>query len=158
MRCWLFSRPCSCRPKLAQSTAPAASKKEVVGFHGWEIEGRVGTIGGSTPTGTGVLPPAGQGFTTAPGNTSRFVTSWYFGNGALFANQVPAALTASSPVGAVFPRISPLDPVLTSAGATMQRGGMLGLRAGHSITQWVLDSLVGRASATSFTVGYFLHF
>ena len=121
----------------AQSAPPAAQRKSEVGFHGWELEGHIGAIGGSTPTGTGVLPPPGQAFTTAAGAASRFVPSWYFGDGALFANQVAASITANSINGRVFPTITPLDPVLTSAGATMQSGGMLGFRAGHSITHWV---------------------
>jgi hypothetical protein len=66
------------------------------------------------------------------------VPSWYFGDGALLANQVAAAIAANSNGANVFPLISPLDPVLTSAGATMKSGSMLGFRAGHSVTHWVL--------------------
>jgi hypothetical protein len=66
------------------------------------------------------------------------VPSWYFGDGALLANQVAAAITANGPAAGPYPQISPLDPILTSAGATMRSGSIFGFRAGHSITHWVL--------------------
>ena len=120
----------------AQSTTPAAQEKD--GFHGWEIEGHIGTVGEKQPTGTGFSPRRGLASRPRQGAGGRLVPSWYFGNGAVLANQVAAAITANGPAAGPYPLISPLDPVLTSAGATMRSGRMLGFRAGHSITHWVL--------------------
>jgi hypothetical protein len=80
---------------------------------------------------TSELPPAGQNFPDFRGGQSRFVPSWFFGDGALLANQV----TQQTGDGV---SIVPLDPVLTQASANRRKGGSFGVRIGHTITSHVL--------------------
>jgi hypothetical protein len=80
---------------------------------------------------SGQLPPAGPSFGTFGGNPSRLVPSWYFGDGALLANQVMTQNGALQ-------RIVPLDPVLTTASVGRPSGPDLGIRIGHTITRRVL--------------------
>src|ERR687898_516102 len=60
----------------------------------WEIEVHAGGIRVGKPTdATMAMPPAGEPFTTANGRPSRYVSSWYFGDGAALRNQNAAAFT-----------------------------------------------------------------
>ena len=105
----------------------------------WEVEFHVGGMLASHPTGgTATLPGPGLPFTTANGNPSRLVSSWYLGDGALLLNQVNAALGVPQ-------RITPLDGILTSSIAQRQRGLTLGGR---------LSRILGPRYTVEVTVDY----
>jgi hypothetical protein len=114
----------------------------------WEIEVHGGGISHTNPsTGISAVPGPGETFTTAgiyppPAppvlvvSTSRRVSSWYFGDGALLFNQAASAV-AANPVAmtAAFPgRIVTLDPVLGRSLGEARRGGTLGLRLTRVMT------------------------
>jgi hypothetical protein len=122
---------------LALGAAPApaqpAPSSNTPHRTGWEFE----VHGGSTSAGaltkvfTSALPTPGPTFPDFRGGQSRLVPSWFFGDGALLANQV----TAQTGDGV---SIVPLDSVLTLPSANRQKGGSFGVRAGHTITSHVL--------------------
>ncbi|OFV93837.1 MAG: hypothetical protein A3G76_10810 [Acidobacteria bacterium RIFCSPLOWO2_12_FULL_65_11] len=88
----------------------------------WEVEFFGGGLLASRPAGgTAALPGAGDAFTTAQGNPSRRVSSWYFGDGASLLNQVNTAMGVSQ-------QITPLDGFVGSAVAHRQNGRTLGVR------------------------------
>src|SRR6476646_4674631 len=90
----LEAQSVSDQPAKVQTTEGSSSS----GFHGWQIEGHVGVIPGSSiSNGTSSMPGPGPTFTTFQGLTSRFVPSWYFGDGALLANQVAHAIVSAPP-------------------------------------------------------------
>jgi len=121
-------------PVVAQNTAAAGpTSSDAGGFHGWQLEGHIGGTFAGTPTGTGTLPAPPGSFTTFQGLPSRFVPSWYFGDGALLANHVAQAIVNEPP-----PPITPLDPVLTTASGSWQTGLGVGVRIGHAITRHAL--------------------
>jgi hypothetical protein len=114
----------------------------------WEIEMHAGSASMTNPAGgTSVLPPPGETFTTSnifpPPNprvpvvsSSRRVSSWYFGDGALIFNQA-AASVASNPLAMTAPfsgRIVPLDPVLGWSLAGWDRGFSFGARVTRMLT------------------------
>src|SRR5262245_53637547 len=112
----------------AQSTYDRESDKG--GFHGWQIDGHIGVMPSPTTSGTSALPPS---LGPTPQGFSRIVPSWYFGDGALLANEVAQAIVTAPP-----PKMTPLDPVLTNASAAWQRGADLGFRVGHSASRYAL--------------------
>jgi hypothetical protein len=73
----------------AQTPAKPQPPKKPTGPK-WEVSFRGGFASGSgTPDGLSRTPPAGETFTMADGVTpTRAVSSWYFGDGASFLNQV----------------------------------------------------------------------
>jgi hypothetical protein len=94
----------------------------------WEVELHAGKKWASgSADGSISLPEPGATFTTVNGGTSRMVTSWYFGDGALLLNQVQA-LDPSIPE-----RIIPLDPVLAAPLAARQSDIVFGGRLSRSI-------------------------
>jgi hypothetical protein len=94
----------------------------------WEVEMHAGgTVNSQPAAGNAALPAAGTPFTTSNGLPSRRESSWYFGDGAAFVNQVNATR-------GLIARITPLDSVLTSAVAQRTNGGAVGLRVSRSIT------------------------
>lgn len=125
--------------------APAAAQAQ---GHKWEIEFHGG---GMLPTnqtaGTATLPGPGASLTTAgiygpPAPpvlvvaTSRRVSSWYFGDGAVLFGQAATAV-AANPVAmtAPFPgRIVALDPVLGGSLGEVDRGGTIGVRVTRVLT------------------------
>ncbi len=118
----------------AQDAQPAGTRDaDAGGFRGWQIDGHIGAISSGSMTGSSALPGAGPAFTTVTGLNSRYVPSWYFGDGSLLANQVAQAITNQPP-----PLIVPLDPVLTSASAGRPTGLAFGFRIGHSVTRRAL--------------------
>jgi hypothetical protein len=97
----------------------------------WEIEVHAGGMRIGKPTdATTAMPAAGEPFTTTNGRPSRYVSSWYFGDGAALRNQNAAAFTPI-PLNA---RIVPLDSVLTGVAARSSNGASYGLRAGRRLT------------------------
>jgi len=97
----------------------------------WEIEIHAGGVAAGNPTqGRVTLPAPGESFTTVNVRPSRYVSSWYFGDGAALANESAAAFTnivRSS-------RITPLDPVLTGAVARTSNSGSIGFRVSRHLT------------------------
>ena len=86
----------------------------------WEIEVHGGGVRVDKPTdATTAMPAAGEPFTTTNGRPSRYVSSWYFGDGAALRNQNAAAFTPT-PLNA---RIVPLDSVLTGVAARTSATG-----------------------------------
>ena len=98
----------------------------------WSIEVYGGMVGASKGTGSGLGQfPVGPSFATEDtGRPSRAVSSWYFGDGAALFNEVAADFAAR--YGQTYPRITPLDGVLTSGSARRQGGSTFGLR----LTRW----------------------
>lgn len=134
---WMFAL---CLMALVLGVAPAAAQTANSGK--WEIEFHGGGLVPTNPTGGTVsLPGPGQVFTTAASFTapvvrvasSRRVSSWYFGDGAILFNEVASALAAGGV--AQFPgRISTLDPVLGRSLGERRRGGSIGARVSRVLT------------------------
>ena len=100
----------------------------------WEIEVHAGGMRVGKPTdATTAMPALGEPFTTANSRPSRYVSSWYFGDGAALRNQNAAAFT---PIPINF-RIVPLDAVLTGVAAKPSNGGSYGLRVGRRLSSHV---------------------
>jgi hypothetical protein len=105
----------------------------------WEVEFHVGGgLVSTPPDGTASLPAVGPLFTTVVGTTSRQISSWYFGDGALLLNQVSAAL-------GLVPRITPLDPLFQSSLSEGQPGVSFGFR---------LSRALNRRFGAEFTLDY----
>jgi hypothetical protein len=116
----------SCATLLVLGTAPAAAQTAPK----WEVEFHAGGLVASNPTGgTTALPPAGPGFTTSVGRTSRRASSWYFGDGAALLNEIQAAF--GTPASQ---RITPLNDVLNAPLATRRNGVAFGFRVSRAIT------------------------
>src|SRR5947209_5004965 len=79
----------------------------------WEVEVHAGATAGNQPTaGTGIGAfPAGESFVALNGRSSRYASTWFFGDGAALINQIAAGFIATT-VGS---RLTPLDPVLTAS-------------------------------------------
>ncbi len=120
-------------PAVAAAQDVPAAPRDSGGFRGWQVEGHIGAISSGSMAGSATLPAAGPAFTTVNGLNSRYVPSWYFGDGSLLANQVAGAMANQPPRPIV-----PLDPVLTGASATRPTGFAFGFRAGHSVTRRAL--------------------
>lgn len=109
---------------LAQQPGTSDSEK-------WEIEVHAGGVRMGKPADATIAMPApGEPFTTGSGRPSRYVSSWYFGDGAALLNQWAAAFTIN-------PRtkfITPLDPVLTGSTARFSNTESFGLRVGRRLT------------------------
>lgn len=74
----------------------------------------------------------GQSFAMESGATTRSVSSWFFGDGALLLNQT---LTQFSNItGANFPRITPLDAALQASAGRRGNGGLFGFRVGRALS------------------------
>ena len=102
----------------SSSRGPSSDDALALGTSKWEIEFHGGGGLVNNPTrGTARLPAPGVEFTTAFGFSSRRISSWYFGDGALLLNQI-----YSNPGFAITQRITPLDPMLTTAVAERTNG------------------------------------
>ena len=104
----------------------------------WEIEFHGGGILSTNPDGgTSALPPPGASFVTEGVLTSRAISSYYFGDGALLYNQF---ITAAGPLCPTCTPIVPLDPVLTARTAERAHGGAFGFRASRDISpRWAIE-------------------
>lgn len=99
---------------------------------GWQFDVHGGLLSGSSSVaGTGSLPEPGESFTTTSNLPSRFVPSYYFGDGAALLN------TVASSNNMTLARIAPLDGVLTT-GAARKSGPSYGFRIGHTVTSHAL--------------------
>jgi hypothetical protein len=106
-------------PAEAQSTRRPA----------WTIELHGGATFGTQPgSGTSAAFPAGESFATETDTRrpSRLNPSWYFGDGAALFNQVQAQF--ASQLGHTYPRIAPLDGMLTSGALDRTAGPAFGVR------------------------------
>jgi len=101
----------------------------------WEVEVHAGgvRVGRSTEA-TTAMPAAGEPFTTVNGWPSRYVSSWYFGNGPTLINENLAVLASLNPTFPRSGRITPLDPVLTRAAGRSSDAGTFGFRLGRRLT------------------------
>jgi hypothetical protein len=116
---------------LVGSAAARAFAQSPADVGKWEIEVHAGGVRTGNPTdATTAMPAAGEPFTTVNGRPSRYVSSWYFGDGAALRNQNAAAFTPI-PINA---RIVPLDSVLTGVAARSSNAASYGLRAGRRLT------------------------
>lgn len=114
---------------LVPLAAPSPVRAQGAPRYNWQVEVHAGGAFGSASTdGTGSLPGPGVTFVPIAGAPeSRAVTSWAFGDGAAFFNQVASAIGLS-------PRITPLDPVLTAAISRQRAGGNFGMRLTRVLT------------------------
>jgi hypothetical protein len=114
----------------------------------WSVELHGGGMLPTHPTGgRSALPGPGAPFTTAgifgpPAppvlvvSTSRQVSSWFFGDGAVLFDQAASAVSAN-PVAMTAPfaaRIVALDPVLGRSLGELDPGGSIGMRISRTIT------------------------
>jgi len=130
-----FATPAPKPSTSAMSEGPDPDRK-------WEIEFHGGGIFSTNPDGgTATLPGPGAGFTTESGSTSRAISSYYFGDGALLFNQFIAQVVTLGPCAGVCTNITPLDPVLTSRTAERDNGGAFGFRISRDITpRWAIEA------------------
>lgn len=115
---------CPPSPAVAQQSRPTEASK-------WEVEVHAGGLFGTNATGGKPISefPVGASVpTSALNRTTRAVSSWYFGDGALLLNQVNTAFG----VGA---RMTPLDAAIKQRLAERHRGGSVGFRAGRELTR-----------------------
>ena len=101
----------------------------------WEADFHVGGMMGSQPTsGTAGNFPAGEPFTGFNGRASRYQSTWMFGDGSAFLNQVlpqfPVPITIAS-------RITPLDSTLTTSSVSRSRNFSFGARVARKLTRRV---------------------
>jgi hypothetical protein len=132
-------------PRAATSQLAPGPATQTRPGRSWDIEVHGGGIFSNNPTsGDNALPPPGESFTTVAGRPSRRVSSYYFGDGALFLNQLNAAFQFLAPG-----RVTPLDPVLNAVFAERRHGASMGARVGRRLTARVdaelnIDHHVGR--------------
>src|SRR5207244_8521466 len=94
-------------------------------------------------TGIGAFPP-GESFVALNGRSSRYASTWFFGDGAALINQIAAGFTGTI-VGS---RLTPLDPVLTASSVERRRSAAIGFRVNRRIARRLraelgLDSAAG---------------
>lgn len=114
-------------PTAAQAQNAARTGKWTIEFYGGGSSSS-GSSSGEAIEGFGTGAP----FTTESGQTSRAVSSWYFGDGSTLLNQVLTQFAAIN--GTPFPRIVPMDAALTANGGSRGSGSAFGLRIGRAIT------------------------
>jgi len=120
-------------PKTAPVVASAqgaAADKRYVSNRRWEADFSVGGVFGGHPTGGTPIAsfPVGAPFTLGV-SSSRYASSWMFGDGAVLLNQIAAAFT-----GGVADRITALDPVLTASSLERGAGVGFGVRVSRRLT------------------------
>ena len=122
----------------AQAQTPASSANGP-----WTVELHVGAATSGTGSGKeGAAFPIGQTLvTTATGPTSRAVSSWLFGDGAVILNAVNTAHNDSE-------LVVPLDSTLRSMGAGRSGGAVFGIRVNRALaSRWSLEFAVDDAPA-----------
>lgn len=108
-------------PQPTAKPVPKVKKDPKWGFEVFAGGGFGGGTGGDGPT-----FPAGETFTTEAGVPSRFVPSWYYGDGAQLFNEVRAQL--ASRFNVTVPQLVALDPVLADGGLGRGAGATFGVR------------------------------
>lgn len=109
------------------------------GSRAWELEFHGGGLFSHlSGDGTARLPDPGVAFPTFfPGGTSRRVSSWYFGDGALLMNQAIVIFPWTVP-------LTPLDSVLNPSAVRRESGGSVGFKLSRRVTdrlraEWSVD-------------------
>ena len=111
----------------------------------WEFDVHGGGAFGNEPEGgTSGTFPTGEPFTTATGRTSRYASTWMFGDGAVLINEIANGFT-----GVVPDRMSSLNPVLTQRSLERSGGGGIGARVSRRITQRIRLEFSVDAASTS---------
>lgn len=113
-----------------QAAAPAVAQESTAGKK-WEVEAHGGGLWVNDPSGGTPIAqfPVGGALATGAGTaTTRAVSSWYFGDGALLLNQVSAGF--ATPV-----RLIPLDAALKQRLAKREDGGNVGFRVTRDLTR-----------------------
>jgi hypothetical protein len=116
---------------LGSTSGPVfAQQPRPNGVGNWEIEVHAGVsiVGQATDAKT-TMPTLGEPFTTRSLQPSRYVSSWYFGGGAVLLNQWAAAFPNVPRIN----RITPLDTVLTGAATRSADAGSFGFRVGRRL-------------------------
>ncbi len=127
-----------CPSTFAQSNSDDTAKWELQVFSGFPVYNRT--------AGSSALPPPGPFYTVFIRPliyASRRVPSWFFGDGTNLFN------AAADEVGSV-PKITPLDPLLTSS-VVQPSGASVGLRLSRHIKRWASAELSVERSG-SFTL------
>ena len=110
-------------PAFAQQSSASEAGK-------WEIEVHAGGMRTGRPTAAETaMPPEAESFMAVNGRPSRYVSSWYFGDGSALKNQQAAAFPTPRST-----RIVPLDPILTGVAATSSDAPNFGLRVARRLT------------------------
>ena len=120
-----YYRRFSARTAAAAATTTAqvaAADKRYVSSRRWEADFSVGGVFGGRPTGGTRIAsfPVGDAFTYFGTASSRYASSWMFGDGAVLINQIATGFGAA----AVPDRQTPLDPMLTAS--SLERGAGVG--------------------------------
>ena len=108
-------------PRAPQAAAPRGSR------YGWDFEFHTGAAWTHAIPGAATMPEPGSGFLTFSGLQSRFVRSWYFGDGS-------AMINANMSTGGLTGRITPLDPVLNGESVKSSSFSPFGVRVARSLT------------------------
>lgn len=126
------------RPSGPARTQPPASRprrspKWALEVHG----GRFGSLLGGSSDGGNTIDafPAGASFTTAGGQPSRAVSSWFFGDGPVLFDEIRASFAANYAVA--LGGISPLDGMLRTPGTSRTPGNAFGARLSRDLTSWL---------------------
>ena len=145
------SSPAAQTGRPSAAPAAAAGRRLWDTAKKWEADFHIGAMAGSQPTaGTAGNFPAGEAFTSFSGRPSRSESTWMFGDGSAFLNQVlpqfPAAIAINS-------RITPLDSTLTSASISRSRSLSFGARVSRKLTrrlraEFAVDSTGGSLSVS----------
>jgi hypothetical protein len=131
------------------AAAAVPCEAQAPGHPAWTIELHGGAmLGGQSGGGTAGTFPVGATFATETdtGRPSRVNPSWYFGDGAALFNQVQGQF--ASVLGHNYPRIAPLDGMLTSAALERRAGPAFGVRITRRLTdRFGIEAAFARASA-----------
>lgn len=130
------------RPPQAAPAAPAGSK--------WEVEAHLGGGFGKRRAGGSPIAafPVGESFTTTGflPRPSRYASTWFFGDGALLLNQIATGFGGGL-LSAT--KITPLDPVLTTAIVERKPGVTFGGRVSRRFTRIVSGEFGVESTAQS---------
>jgi hypothetical protein len=121
--------PAVSTPAVTAAQASATRKMKT----GWQADVHGGFLPGSaSAAGAGSLPLPLDTFTTTSNLPSRFVPSYYFGDGAALLNTVASSNNQTQS------RLVPLDGILTSGSGRRKTSPAYGVRIGHTITSYAL--------------------
>ena len=132
---------------VVASTQPAAADKRFVSSKRWEADFSVGGVFGGHPTGGTRIAsfPVGDPLTIPGVASSRYASSWMFGDGAVLVNQIAAGFGA----GGVVDRLTALDPVLTGSSLERSAGVGFGVRVSRRLTPRLRAAFVVESASES---------
>lgn len=132
----IFGTLALCLMALVAMVLPAGA--QTTGAGKWEVEFRGGGMWQTNSTGGTVsLPEPGPVFMTAadPPQSSRRVSSWYFGDGALLLDQAATSRAMQTATPSVLSgRITTLDPVLGRSFGRWRSGAGIGVSVIRALT------------------------